>query len=144
MKMRNSVTGNYDQSKLQPFLREYMKNESIIKDSRLLFEDLLETSRSYIKKLDQLVTDEDEKVNEEENKELTRKNTMRNIHHGKEKSRVTKARRKTAMAKTMNFVHFGHENFNLVFNIMLGVRKAIDSVINFPIFELQKKDFKIK
>lgn len=39
-------------------------------------------------------------------------------------------------------IHFAHENFNLVVNIMLGVKKAVDST--FDMVTVTPKDFKIK
>lgn len=44
----------------------------------------------------------------------------------------------------MKLIHPAHENFNLVFNIMLGIKKAIDSTLDIPLLEPTEKDFKIK
>ena len=44
----------------------------------------------------------------------------------------------------MKFIHPAHENFNLVFNIMLGIRKAVDSTLDIPLVEPTEKDFKIR
>jgi 1-phosphatidylinositol-4-phosphate 5-kinase len=46
-------------------------------------------------------------------------------------------------AKVKN-ISFAHENFNLVFNIMLGIKKAIDSTFDFEMMNISDKDFKIK
>lgn len=120
-----------------------MSNASMIKDTKLILEGLLDTAKNYKKSLQEIVSNEEGKMIEDEhNKEEIRRRVTGNIPHGKKKMRGRKP--KSEVRKTMNMVHFGHENFNLVFNIMLGVKKAIDSVINFPMFELQKKDFKIK
>eukprot|EP00347_Sterkiella_histriomuscorum_P010876 403374581 len=44
----------------------------------------------------------------------------------------------------VKLIHPAHENFNLVFNIMLGIKKAIDSTLDIPMLEPTEKDFKIK
>ena len=44
----------------------------------------------------------------------------------------------------MKLIHPAHKNFNLVFNIMLGIKKAVDSTLDIPLLEPTEKDFKIK
>lgn len=44
----------------------------------------------------------------------------------------------------VKFIHPAHQNFNLVFNIMLGIKKAVDSTLDIPLIEPTAKDFKIK
>ena len=44
----------------------------------------------------------------------------------------------------MNFVHPGHQSFNMVFNIMLGIKKSVDSTLDIPLVQTTDKDFKIK
>jgi hypothetical protein len=39
-------------------------------------------------------------------------------------------------------INFAHENFNLVVNIMIGVKKAVDST--FDLAQITKKEYKIK
>lgn len=41
-------------------------------------------------------------------------------------------------------VHPGHSSFNMVFNIMMGVKKAVDSISDFPLYELTDNDYKVK
>jgi len=33
----------------------------------------------------------------------------------------------------MGIIHPAHENFNMVFNIMLGIKKAVDSTLDIPL-----------
>ena len=41
-------------------------------------------------------------------------------------------------------IHPAHENFNMVFNIMLGIKKAVDCASDIPLARLTPKDFKLK
>lgn len=140
------ATGEYERNRLEPFLREYLTNETRVREARFILEELLETAENYKEKLSGDIDKEEQKNEEINKKEKELMNTVKhNIHRTKASSKVLKhGRRKTTMIKNMNMVHPGHENFNLVFNIMLGIKKAIEAVIDFPMFELQKKDFKIK
>lgn len=52
--------------------------------------------------------------------------------------------RKTNIPDNVKLIHPAHENFNLVFNIMLGIKKAIDSTLDIPMIQTTEKDFKIK
>jgi len=139
------VTGNYEKSKLQPFLRDYLTNESRVLEAKLILENLLESANTIKRKLKEAVDEEDNKFEEIKKEEKDMKKTLlNNIHKGKTKSKILKNKRRNTVVQNMSMVHPGHENFNLVFNIMLGIKKAIEAVIDFPLFELQKKDFKIK
>lgn len=91
---------------------------------------------------------EREEIRLEENNQMEkdmRKRVQVNIPRSKVKDGINSISRKRARTvRNMSVVHPGHENFNLVFNIMLGIKKATEAIIDFPLFELQKKDFKIK
>lgn len=41
-------------------------------------------------------------------------------------------------------IHPAHENFNMVFNIMLGIKMAIDSTLDIPGIKTTDKDFNLK
>ena len=41
-------------------------------------------------------------------------------------------------------IHPAHENFNMVFNIMLGIKKAVDSTLDMPLLNATDKDFNLK
>jgi len=130
---------------LQPFLRDYLTNESRVLEAKLILENLLESANTIKRKLKEAVDEEDNKFEEIKKEEKDMKKTLlNNIHKGKTKSKILKNKRRNTVVQNMSMVHPGHENFNLVFNIMLGIKKAIEAVIDFPLFELQKKDFKIK
>ena len=45
---------------------------------------------------------------------------------------------------TRNFVHPAHHNFNMVFNIMLGIKMSVDSTLDLPMFTPTDKDYKIR
>jgi hypothetical protein len=103
-------------------------------------EDLLESALKYKEKLKSAVDKEEEKLIEDSLKlKEMRNRVLTNIPKKK-----AKHKNKSPAVKNLSMVHPGHENFNLVFNIMLGIKKATEAVIDFPMFELQKKDFKIK
>ena len=44
----------------------------------------------------------------------------------------------------MKVIHPAHENFNMVFNIMVGIKRAVDGTLDLPMLKLTDKDFKIK
>lgn len=139
------VTGNYDKSKLQPFLREYITYENRVREAKMILHELLENAEKFKSKLDLDVKHEHDRFEGENQKEKALLEKVKiNIHKGKMKSDILRMKKKNLGIQNMSMVHPGHENFNLVFNIMLGIKKAIDAVIDFPFNEIQKKDFKIK
>ena len=50
----------------------------------------------------------------------------------------------TAVTKSMNFVHPAHQNFNMVLNIMIGIKKSVDASLDIPMYYPTEKDYKIK
>ena len=44
----------------------------------------------------------------------------------------------------MKQIHPAHENFNMVFNIMLGIKKSVDSTLDIPLLKATDKDFNLK
>ena len=54
------------------------------------------------------------------------------------------AKPRSNIPDNVKLIHPAHENFNLVFNIMLGIKKAIDSTHDIPMLEPTEKDFKIR
>ena len=44
----------------------------------------------------------------------------------------------------MKTIHPAHENFNMVFNIMLGIKKSVDSTFDIPLLHATDKDFSLK
>lgn len=44
----------------------------------------------------------------------------------------------------MKVIHPAHENFNMVFNIMVGIKRAVDGTIDLPLIKVTDKDFKLK
>lgn len=140
------ATGELARSKLEPFMREYLTNETRVREAKFILEELLEQAENYRGKLKADIDKEDQKIEENNKKEKElRIGVKHNIPRTKTNSKMfKKGIRKTSLVQNTNMVHPGHENFNLVFNIMLGIKKAIEAVIDFPMFEIQKKDFKIK
>lgn len=121
-------------------MREYISNTNKVREAQMIMEDLLETAYKYKDKMKCLVDKEEEKIIEHDFKiKEMRNRVLTNIPKKK-----TKQKNKSSAVQNLSMVHPGHENFNLVFNIMLGIKKATEAVIDFPMFELQKKDFKIK
>ena len=41
-------------------------------------------------------------------------------------------------------INFAHENFNLVFNIMLGIKKSIEATFEVDMLNISDKEYKIK
>jgi hypothetical protein len=44
----------------------------------------------------------------------------------------------------MKQIHPAHENFNMVFNIMCGIKKSVDSTLDIPLLNATDKDFNLK
>ena len=57
-----------------------------------------------------------------------------------EKSRSKSENNPTAMKQ----IHPAHESFNMVFNIMLGIKKSVDSTLDIPMLHATDKDFNLK
>lgn len=97
----------------------------------------LNISKEENKENDQIIEDEKMKAN-----------VVQNVHKAKNGfNKVLKRKtqkKKSRVPDNVNMIHPGHENFNQVFNIMLGVKKAVDAVLDVPLLEIQEKDFKIK
>lgn len=56
----------------------------------------------------------------------------------------TKSMQNKPAAPIHNLVHPGHQSFNIVFNIMLGIKKSCDATLDIPLVYLTDKDYKIK
>ena len=48
------------------------------------------------------------------------------------------------LPENMRTIHPAHDSFNMVVNIMMGIKKAVDSAGDFPLIKIMDKDFKIK
>ena len=57
---------------------------------------------------------------------------------------VSKSPKVTQHAPNLNYVHPGHQSFNIVFNIMLGIKKSVDATFDIPLLQLTDKDYKIR
>lgn len=44
----------------------------------------------------------------------------------------------------MRTIHPAHDSFNMVVNIMIGIKKAVDSTMDYPLLKFTDKDFKLK
>jgi hypothetical protein len=51
---------------------------------------------------------------------------------------------KEKIQSKMNYVHPFHRNFNLVLNIMLGIRKSVDAVYDNPMYKATDSEYKIR
>lgn len=115
-----------------------------IREVKLVLEELQQASTNFKAKLKEVVDEEQGRLEEMNKKEKDLMEKVKsNIPKQNRRNKILRNRDGTK-PKSMSMVHPGHENFNLVFNIMLGVKKAIEAVIDFPMFEIQSKDFKIK
>ena len=61
----------------------------------------------------------------------------------KKKNQILKER-SVNLPDTVKRIHPGSENFNMVCNIMLGIKKAIDSTFELPLVEPNERDFRAK
>jgi len=75
------------------------------------------------------------------------------LKHYKDEVKPSKSKSKDKDRKTstsgnnpiaMKQIHPAHENFNMVFNIMLGIKKSVDSTLDIPLLNATDKDFNLK
>ena len=75
------------------------------------------------------------------------------LKHAKDAPKLSKSKSKDKDRKTstsgnnpvaMKQIHPAHENFNMVFNIMLGIKKSVDSTLDIPLLNATDKDFNLK
>lgn len=92
----------------------------------MLFTELLETDQNVI--LDQKHPDF-----------LVSQNVPKT---GSKKNKIIKHR--PQVLESAKLIHPAHENFNLVCNIMMGIKKAIDSTLDIPLLEITEKEYKIR
>jgi hypothetical protein len=62
----------------------------------------------------------------------------------KSKSKKKKQEEPSGLPDGLATIHPAHENFNMVFNIMLGIKKAVDSTFDMPLLNATDKDFHLK
>lgn len=43
-----------------------------------------------------------------------------------------------------HFIRIGHEKFDLILNIMIGIKKSISNLVEIPFLELSDKQFKAR
>jgi 1-phosphatidylinositol-4-phosphate 5-kinase len=53
-------------------------------------------------------------------------------------------RYRSNVLESAKLIHPGHENFNLVCNIMMGIKKAIDSTLDIALLEVTDKEYYIR
>jgi len=44
----------------------------------------------------------------------------------------------------MRTIHPAHENFNMVVNMMIGIKKSVDSALDFPLIKTTDKDYTLR
>jgi hypothetical protein len=73
------------------------------------------------------------------------------LKHYKDEVKASKSKNKDKKASAsgnnplaMKQIHPAHENFNMVFNIMLGIKKSVDSTLDIPLLNATDKDFNLK
>ena len=102
--------------------------------------------RELVEITDQLKAELKMKQNNFEREKQENENKANSQFEGVKKNLHKKSKNKPKsmkIAPTANLVHPTHSSFNLVFNIMLGIKKAIDSVSENPLMEFEH-DYKIK
>lgn len=97
---------------------------------------------------------EDGNPNGEDQKQQRMTQVMTNIPNVRDMNRgllKTKSKSKKKIKKQMaqlptgmKMIHPAHQNFNMVFNIMLGIKKAIDSTLDIPLIHATDKDFNLR
>lgn len=62
----------------------------------------------------------------------------------KAKNKKPKKEKESNLPDGMKTIHPAHESFNMVFNIMLGIKKSVDSTIDMPLLRATDKDFLLR
>ena len=79
---------------------------------------------------------------------MTNVPNVRDMNRGllktKAKSQKKMKKQMSQLPTGMKMIHPAHENFNMVFNIMLGIKKAIDSTLDIPLIHATDKDFNLR
>lgn len=70
------------------------------------------------------------------------KGLLKNRNAEQEKKVTTQSG--SSLPSGMKTIHPAHDSFNMVVNIMLGIKKAVDSTLDYPLLKVTDKDFKIK
>ena len=73
---------------------------------------------------------------------------VRNLEKGllkrKGHEKVVEADENENLPAGLSTIHPAHENFNMVFNIMLGIKKAVDSTLDLSLLKATEKDFHLR
>ena len=73
---------------------------------------------------------------------------LEQLHHNIGKVMPKAGGRKQDIVKDLpakaSFVHIGHEEFDLVIYILFGVKRAVDSLPELPLYQIRDNDFTIK
>lgn len=79
---------------------------------------------------------------------MTKNRKAFNQSSGKDKKRLSSGKKSKSVHKTLSkkasnkaFIHIGHDNWNLVLHMMLGVRQSVRNVMHEEVFELIDQDF---
>jgi len=49
-------------------------------------------------------------------------------------TKASAKKKRPSVSSKMNFVHPAHQNFNMVLNIMIGIKKSVDSSLEIPMY----------
>jgi 1-phosphatidylinositol-4-phosphate 5-kinase len=60
------------------------------------------------------------------------------------KKKVSNHIHKPLSSQDKSFIHIGHDNWNLVLHMMLGIRQSVRNVMHEEVFELIDQDFERK
>jgi hypothetical protein len=114
------------------------------------FKDLLQTEFDNINQMEEKCSDDDMVVKDKKIKKV-QKNIPKPLNKEKgllkdkkSKSKKKKLEEPTGLPDGLATIHPAHENFNMVFNIMLGIKKAVDSTFDMPLLNATDKDFHLK
>ncbi|CAD8049461.1 unnamed protein product [Paramecium sonneborni] len=114
----------------------YMSDDQIrdnYKEALVKIHELKQQTQQSLERLEKMYQKKLEEFNNKRNKDLElaekRRATIANINK----------KRKTALS-----VQFGHQNWNLVLNMMIGIQMAVKSVNALSDYEVNLKDFKLK
>lgn len=139
---RNSHLDLLSNKKLEKRMTNDLMKQSDdpIENIRTIAETMVDVSRS----LDSRVQSKVEKETNQRNKEAEK--NARNVKTPKAKGRespeeIYKEEEEDDLPEGREFIDFGHESFDLVFNIMLGIKRSIDCQFSFAFSNTRDYDY---
>jgi hypothetical protein len=129
--------GEFNDFHIRKFIKDHITHETRVANAIMTLEELYEINTAFRGSLKIEMSQKQQNQKESDIKYNSHmKGVKQNIPHKDEIKKKKSKKGNKVKPHTGSLVHPAHESFNMVFNIMIGVKKAIDSVSEFPLMEL--------